>query len=133
MIKDLKLAFPRCSIKKYVDDIKVWEVVLSRDTSIMQPELDTSINPCTTQNNMVLNPKKCKEMIVRCRRHVEQSPPALTIDNKTLETVDHDKVLGVTLQNNLKWDLHVNEIVDKLSERLHILRVLIKTWRSTSL
>ena len=107
-----------------MDDITVWEVVLARDTSIMQPELDTSINPCTTQNNMVLNPKKCKEMIVRCCRHVEHFLPALSIDNKTLETVDHHKVLEVTLQYNLKRDLHINEIVGKASKRLHILRVL---------
>ena len=90
----------------------------------MQPELDTSINSWTTQNNMVLNPKKCKEIIVRCHRHVEHSPPTLTIDSKTVDTVDHHRVLGVTLQNNLKWDLHVNEIVGKASKTLHILRVL---------
>ena len=35
-----------------------------------------------------------------------------------------DKVLGVTLQNNLKWDLHINEIVGKASKRLHILPIL---------
>ena len=79
MINDLKLASPCCSIKKYVDDITVWEVVLARDTSIMQTELDTSINPWTTQNNMVLNPKKCKDMIVRCCRHVEHSPQPLLL------------------------------------------------------
>ena len=44
--------------------------------------------------------------------------------NETLETVDSHNVLGVTLQSNLKWDLHVSEIVDKASKRLHILRVL---------
>ena len=34
------------------------------------------------------------------------------------------KVLRVTVQSNLKWDFHVNEIVGKSSKRLHILRVL---------
>ena len=28
------------------------------------------------------------------------------------------------MQNNLKWDLHVSEIVTKASKRIHILRVL---------
>ena len=56
------------------------------------------INPWTTQNNVVLNPRKCKEMIVRFRLRVERSPPTLTVDNKTLETVDSHKVLGVTLR-----------------------------------
>ena len=104
MINYLKLTFPRYSIKKYADDITIWKIVLARDTSVLQPELDTSINPWTTQNNMVLNPKKCKEMIVCFRRHMSQSQQAPTIDNKTLETVDSHKVLGVTNQSNLKWD-----------------------------
>ena len=124
MINDLKLAFSRCSIKKYVDDITVWEIVLARDTSVMQSELDKWINQWNTQNNMVLNPKKCKEMVVRCRRHVEHSPPALTIDNKTLERADSHKVLVVILQSNLKWDPPISKIVGKASKRLHILRVL---------
>ena len=37
---------------------------------------------------------------------------------------DAHKVLGVTIQSNLKWDLHINEVVAKVSKRLHILRVL---------
>ena len=81
----------------------------------MQSELDTWINQWNTQNNMVLNPKKCKEMVVRCRRHVEHSPPALTIDNKTLERADSHKVLVVILQSNLKWDPPISKIVGKAS------------------
>ena len=37
---------------------------------------------------------------------------------------DAHKVLGVTIQSNLKWDLHINEVVAKVSKKLHILRVL---------
>ena len=46
------------------------------------------------------------------------------IDTKALESFDGHKVLGVTIQSNLKWDLHINEVVPKASKRLHILRVL---------
>ena len=55
--------------------------------------------------NMVLNPKKCKEMTLRFRRVVDHLPSALAIDMKALESVDAQKVLGVTIQSNLKWDL----------------------------
>ena len=40
------------------------------------------------------------------------------------ESDDIHRVLGVTIQSNLKWDLHINEVVAKASKRLHILRVL---------
>ena len=100
------------------------QIVLARAVVVLQAQLDMSVNPWTTQNNMVLKLKKCKEMIVRFRRHVEHSPPALTVDNKTLETVHSHKGFGVTLQSNLKLDLHVDKIVGKASKRLHILLVL---------
>ena len=73
---------------------------------------------------MVLNPKKCKEMTLRFRRVVDHLPSALAIDTKALESVDAHKVLGVTIQSNLKWNLHINEVVAKASKRLHFLRVL---------
>ena len=96
------------------------------DTSIMQPELDTSINPWTTQNNMVLNPKKCKEMIVGSlspSRGTFSTSPLLLIIRPSRQWII-TKFWEPLFQNNLKWDLHVNEIVGKASKRLHILRVL---------
>ena len=54
-------------------------------------------------------------------------PASLTcmaIDTKALESVDAHKVLGVTIQSNFKWDLHINEDVAKASKRLYILHVL---------
>ena len=63
-------------------------------------------------------------MTLRFRRVVDHLPSALAIDTKALESVDAHKVLGVTIQSNLKWDLHINEVVAKTSKRLRILRVL---------
>ena len=63
-------------------------------------------------------------MTLRFRRVVDHLPSALPIDTKALESDDIHKVLGVTIQSNLKWDLHINEVVAKASKRLHILRVL---------
>ena len=123
MINDLKLASPRCSYWKYVDDITISEFAAARGVSILQSELD-NISTWAATNNMVLNPKKCKEMTLRFRKVVDHLPSALAIDTKALESVDAHKVLGVTIQSNLKWDLHINEVVAKASKRLHILRVL---------
>ena len=56
---------------------------------------------------------------------MDHLPSAFAIDTKAFESVDAHKVLGVTIQSkNLKWDLHINEVVAKASKRLHILRVL---------
>ena len=91
------------------------EVVPARATSTLQSELD-ALNSWSVKNNMKFNPKKSKELTVHFCHHMEHFPPDLA--------VEAHKVLGVTIQTNLQWDLHVNEIVGKASKRLHILRVL---------
>ena len=65
--------------------------------------------------NMKLNPKKCKEMIVSFRRDIEQPPPTLVVENISFERIESHKVLGLTIQNNLKWDLHISEIYSNQS------------------
>ena len=50
--------------------------------------------------------------------------PHLKIDNQQLELVTSHKVLGLVIQNNLKWNNHIESIVAKASKRLHILGVL---------
>ena len=116
MINDLKIVSPRSSNWKYVDDVTISEIVSTREVSILQNELD-AISDWTNTNNMKLNPTKCKEMIVTFRRDIEHPPTSL-------ERVESYKLLGLTMQNNLKWDLHVSEIVTKASKRVHILGVL---------
>ena len=119
MINDLKLASPRCSYLKYVDDVTISEIVPARATSTLQSELD-ALNSWADKNNMKLNPKKYEELTVHFWRHIEYFPLALAVNGN----VEAYKVLGVTIQSNLKWDSHVNEIVGKASKRLHVLRVL---------
>ena len=112
MINDLKIVSPRSSNWKHVDDVTISEIVPTREVSILQNELD-AIGNWTSTNNMKLNPKKCKEMIVSFRRDIEQPPPTLVVENISLERIESHKVLGLTIQNNLKWDLHISEIVTK--------------------
>ena len=46
------------------------------------------------------------------------------IDDQALELVCSYKILGLTIQNDLKWNEHINAVISKASKRLHILRVL---------
>ena len=50
--------------------------------------------------------------------------PHLEIDGQQLELVTSHKVLGLVIQNNLKWNNHIEYIVTKASKRLQILRLL---------
>ena len=56
-------------------------------------------------------------MTLRFHRVVDHLPSALAIDTKALESADAHKVLGIIIQSNLKWDLHINEVVAKALPR----------------
>jgi hypothetical protein len=46
------------------------------------------------------------------------------INNQTVNIVTHAKLLGVTISNDLKWNLHVNAVCKKASKRLYALQLL---------
>ena len=72
---------------------------------------------------MKLNAKKRKELRVCFFKATPQLPP-LGIDGQVLETVRSQKVLGLVIQDNLKWNENTCMIVSKASKRLNIIRVL---------
>ena len=56
---------------------------------------------------------------------------ALCVSNNTIERVHSYKLLGVTIDNNLKWCSHVNSLCAKVSSRLHFLQILKRFSSST--
>ena len=107
---------------KYVDDVSTSNNLSGHDVDTTEQDLDDITN-WATLNWMKLNHKKCKEIRVCFLRQPPLLTP-LTIGNHELEIVTSHKVLGITIQNDLKWGLHTNDIIKKASKRLHILRVL---------
>ena len=47
--------------------------------------------------------------------------PNILIDGKVVERVDHVKLLGITLSNDLTWKRHVDNIVKKAGKRIYML------------
>lgn len=127
MINDLKISSPRnTGIWKFMDDVSISESLSRNNESHMQIYLD-EVKTWADNNLMRLNAKKCKEMHVCLTVSLKSDPlhRALTWrDMHPLEIVSHYKVLGLFIQDNLKWNEHIAMIVKKASKRLHILRVL---------
>ena len=122
MINDLEPKSAHTSHWKYVEDLTLSESLSIRDQSTLQSDLD-EIQQWAEQNDMRLNVKKCKEMVICFLR---QSPDivSLHINGNPLSIVSSFKVLGVTLNDHLKWNDNVNILVKKASKRLYILRIL---------
>ena len=85
MVNDLKLKSP-FSYWKYVDDLTISEAIPVKGDSNIQAALDQVNNHWATYNDMKLNPKKCKEMVISFARR-DICTPDLTIDRVDLERV----------------------------------------------
>jgi hypothetical protein len=46
------------------------------------------------------------------------------VSGNPIKLVESEKILGLVVQNNLKWNQHVDNIVKKSSKRLYMLRLL---------
>ncbi|XP_049329271.1 uncharacterized protein LOC125791563 [Astyanax mexicanus] len=74
-------------------------------------------------NNLCINVKKTKEMIVDFRRSQHAHLP-LHIGGSAMEVVDSYRYLGVPLSSNLTWSNNTSTLVRKAHQRLYFLRRL---------
>ena len=130
MINDLELASSSTDHWKYVDDVTISESLKKNEVSVLQSDLN-SIERWSVNNNMKLNGKKCKEMIVSFACS-ENDIPRLLIDGLPLDLVSSFKILGLTMNNKLNWQDNTKALVKKASKRLYIIRVLQRCGLSSN-
>lgn len=96
----------------------------------VQEDLDT-IESWLSLNKLTLNAEKTKYMLLKMNSAI---PPnhgfSLKICNKLLIPVSHFKYLGITIQDSLKWDIHIDNVcrringfasvVKRLGNKIHI-------------
>ena len=105
----------------FMDDTTLSEVLnVSNHVSGVQigsaPVNVMKVNNFATEQKMKLNLKKCKEMSLDFRKN-KTSIPSLTINDTTLERVSSFKLLGLWIDNNLKWQTNTDYIIRKASKR----------------
>ncbi|XP_077979368.1 uncharacterized protein LOC144434757 [Glandiceps talaboti] len=108
-------------IIKFADDTTVGGLITNDETSYRN-EVNSIITWCS-ENNLELNVKKTKEIIVDFRRNPSDIVP-LVINNSEVEIVQYFKFLGVYLSVDLKWEINTDHIVKKSQKRLFFLRRL---------
>ena len=110
---------------KFVDDRTVLEVVPRNSPSLLNVVVD-DIHAFAVNNNMRLNPPKCKSMTVDFLQYNTCVPRPIAVGGSDIEQVPTFKLLGVHLSENLTWAVHCDYIVKKSNRRLYALRQLKK-------
>ena len=121
MIDDMKAQHP---VLKYVDDSSPFEIIRQNKTSTLQQSIDT-IQEWSKRNDMRLNGKKTHEMTICFKRNAPKFDP-IKVGEAPVTSVTSAKLVGVTIQNDLKWDEHTDAILKKAQKRLYFLKRLRK-------
>ena len=80
---------------------------------------------------VAMNPTKCCSLVFSSKRD-KPVHPALYLNGSHIEEVDKHTHLGLIFQSNMSWQCHIQNIYEKGSKRLNMLKSLkYKLNRST--
>ena len=125
MINDLVVSNDQCDgdMMKYADDTNVSEYITDHAENSSLQEVTNSIVDWSERNKFQLNPSKCKEFVVSFKRNEPNFSP-ISIDESQIERADKLSILDLTITKDLKWNDHVEKIVNKAYQRIYLLKQL---------
>jgi len=108
---------------KYVDDLTLGEIVCAKSNNGAHLQIDLeNLGEWCVDNDMLPKPEKCHIMHI-CSLKNKPVFNTFALNNQQINTTDSMNLLGVTLQNNLKWDVQVGQMISKASKSLYMLYV----------
>ena len=129
MVNDLHSTLP---MVKYVDDITLYctgNYGVTSDLNSLQEAADHCLS-WANENNMKVNVKKTKEMVINFGK-AETDLPHLQLNDTIIERVSSVKLLGLNVSDDLSWEDHVNHIYRKAAKRLYSLVMLKRAGVTT--
>ena len=117
-VNDITTPIVNSSIYIYADDTKlVKRIANAKDQADLQSDLDHLVIWCKDWN-LSLNLDKCVYL------HFGKTIPdtQYNLDSKLILTRDSHKDLGVTIQNSLSWDKHINDLCSKAYSCLYLIK-----------
>ena len=111
------------TVRLFADDTIAYLTIKSnRDCTTLQNDLDKlGISSIWEQKwKMAFHPDKCNLLSITWNKTPIKY--AYTLHGHQLEHADKTKYLGVTIQSDLKWDSHINNITTKANKTLGFLR-----------
>ena len=104
----------------FADDCLLYRPIYNKsDTELLQKDL-AELEKWEKEWQMAFHPEKCVVIQVSNKRNTITSNYRL--HNHQLESVDSSKYLGVTINKNLRWDDHINNITARANRTLGFLK-----------
>ena len=117
------------TIVKFADDTTVIGLISNNDETAYREEVQHLTAWCAN-NNLALNTKKTKELIVDFRKSRGGTHTPIRINGTEVERVTSYRFLGVHISEDLSWTLNTSKLIKKAHQRLFFLRKLKKAHLS---
>jgi hypothetical protein len=112
-------------IIKYADDTVLLGLLNKKSNELAYRDCITGFVNWCSDNHLILNTKKTKEIIFDFSRNASQHD-GVTIANETIDIVEDYKYLGTYIDSKLKWTRNIENVCSKANRRLYHLRKLKK-------
>lgn len=110
------------SVCLYADDTNLIIKGKSCNSIEMSSNLDLkNIKNFLDQNNLLLNAKKSNIIFFSPRQNKIDLNPQIKINNELLLKTNETKFLGLTIDENLSWNKHVENVVSKMASGIYAL------------
>ena len=128
-INDLPEALQHCVADIYADDTTIshsahYQAAPNAVSEGLQEDIVEVLN-WSSRNKVLLNESKTKSMLVTGRRlvkKIEHSTLQLRLKSSELNQVHSHKLLGVTIDSQLSFDQHVDDLCKRLAQRITVLQ-----------
>ena len=120
-------------MQNFADDntLSAWEEVVSQLIDMLESESNITID-WFTKNEIIIKPGKFQTIMFDKNKSNLTNIP-LTIDNQTIKPVPSVKLLGIHVDNNLNFDLHISSICRSAANQLNTTKKLLKLEYKKSL
>ncbi|KAL0200139.1 hypothetical protein M9458_003326, partial [Cirrhinus mrigala] len=122
---DCRPVYGSNTIIKFADDTTVIGLISNNDETVYREKIKHLATWCT-DNNLLLNTTKTKELIVDFRKGRRGSHEPIHINGMAVEPVSSFKFLGTHISEDLFWTTNTSSLVKKAHQCLFFLRTLKK-------
>ena len=107
---------------KYADDVTILHFLRNSEDDKLQLEYE-NVQDWSLSHCLPINASKCRVLDISTKKSITFAPIQLP-DGSSLMQVSSLCLLGITLSSDMKWSLHVEQILRKACKRIFLLRNL---------
>lgn len=120
-IDSLEAQFDNSFIMKFADDVCLLHFLRDDEDNHLSEEF-ACILSWSSERGLCVNREKTKLMNFQTKASI--SPPVLVVAETAIEVVKSARLLGLTIESNFSWKLHVSQVLSKARKRIFMLHSL---------